>query len=509
MDETTPAPQKPISMVLYTDGGCRQQVGGYGIHGYTYFNNDDEDKKKKKKAAVGVPSTDGYIIKDDPHMDKRTVVRPHEVIEMFAGIKANTTNNVAELKATINGIDLAIEKNAESLLVYSDSEYVGKGITSYLPKWVKNNWLKSDGTEIANKDLWKDIHKRIQLLKDYHIKFDMQWVKAHAGHRGNMFADYMATRGVFCGRIGDESPHLQIQSADEYDKYTSDRPRFVSHSRWYFNLGDTNVMSQNEHGFYEYYFGHPPESDRAQVYLGKALADSAFSVVWLKQPEKCLDLVHTRIKEVATDYMGNLFKGKLDVIYNAFNHKEIMDYGGSLLQRANSFNNDIVCCTGAVIAEECNPPRISYRAVTNLQFLAQLLNEYVTGNHSKMTRMYDITDSIYTKEVGKKGKETTVLHKDIKQNTKSIKVPVSCDVIDKKIDINTTLTFCLDIPIRNTLNGVTELNPKVTIVLYKESDVAFRYFTISECDDGLCIMGNVYANLRILSKEELALAGHK
>lgn len=506
MTETTTVSSPPIAMVLYTDGGCRQQIGGYGIHGYTYLI-DDPDTKKKKKPAVGVPSTTGYIIKDDPNINTREVVRPVEAIEMFGGIKANTTNNVAELKATINGIDIAIEKNAKHLLIYSDSEYVGKGLTQYLPKWVKNNWLKSDNTEIANLQLWQGLYQRVQLLKDYHIKLDMQWVKGHAGHRGNMLADYMATRGVFYGREGDETPHLQIQDYAEYDKYATERPRFVTHSRWYFNLGDGTMMGCNPYGYYEYYFGNPSKSDADQIYLGKALADSAFSVVWLKQPEKCLDLVHARIKEVATNYLGNLFKGRLDTIYNPFIHKGIMDYGGGTLVRANTFNNDITCCTGATIADECNPPRISYRAVSNLQFLSGLLTEYQTGELSPFTKMYNITDHVYSCTVDKKGREKVSLVKEIKQNTKAIKAPVSCELLNKAIDINVILTFNLDIPSRNTLAGIVDLHPKITLVVYKESDVAFRYFTVCECDDGLCIMGNVYANLRILSKQELALAG--
>lgn len=501
MGSNTITSSPKVAMVLYTDGGCRQQVGGWGIHGYTYPVDDSDDKKKKKKPQVGVPTTDGYIVKDDPELSSRVVVRPHEVIEAFGGILPNTTNNVAELSATLNGMKLALDKQAESLLIYSDSEYVGKGVTSYLKKWRANNWKKSDGSDVANKELWMELGNYRDILAQKNIRFTMQWVKGHAGHKGNMLADYMATRGVFCARAGDDTNHVQIQDAGEYDKYKTDRPRFISHSRWYFNVG-TDQFQKNQYGYYEYNFGHPSKDDTDQVYLGKALADTAYSVVWLKKPESCLDLVYARTREIAENAFGNVFIGRLDNIYNPFNHKEIMDFGASLLQRANRNNNDVVCSTGAPIVVECNPPRISYRAVSTLQFLSKLLTEFVKGELSPFARAYDICDYIYEKVESKK-KTTLQIVKSIKQTTRSVSVKVDCDVIDKKITVPITLTFGLDIPIRNTLNGIVEDDPKVYVLLYRESDVAFRYFTITVCNEGYCLMGDVYANLRILSKKEL------
>lgn len=492
-----------ISMVLYTDGGFRQQVGGWGVHGYSYVPDDTEDKKKKKKPAVGVPSTTGYINKDDSNIDSREVVRPVQVFESFGGILPETTNNVAELTATLNGIDLAITNGAEKLLIYTDSEYVTKGLTQRIGKWKQNGWKKADGEPVANQPLWVALDNKVTELREKNIRYTFQWVKGHNGHRGNVMADYMATRGVMLGKQGDVTPRLTVQDFSEYDKYKADRHRFVSHSRWYFNLSDESVLKQNPQGFYEYCFGHPSKEDTDQVYLGKALADTAFSVVWLKEPETCLDLVYARVKQIATNVYGNVFIGRLDNIYTPFTHKEIMDYGGALLVRQNKTDNDITNCTESLIVRECNPPAISYRAVNNLMFLNQCLTEYHTGALDPLRRVYDVTSLVYDQETTKKGEVKSSLHKDIKQNTKAIKIPVSCDVLNKSITVDVTCTLGLDIPSRNTLNGIVDLNPKIHVMVVKESDVAFRYLTIMSCDDGYCIMANVYANLRILSKAEL------
>ncbi|AHI60297.1 putative ribonuclease HI [Erwinia phage vB_EamM_RAY] len=505
MDKLPSTALPKVSMVLYTDGGCRQNIGGWGIHGYSWLVEDD-DKKKKKKPARDVPSTTGYIVKDDPKLDSREVVRPHEVIEGFGGILPNTTNNVAELTATINGIDLALQQNTEKLLVISDSKYVGDNAKNQLHRWMKAGWKKADGGDVANKELWETLSSKLDELKYRGISFDIEWLKGHAGHRGNQFADYMATRGVFKGRVGDATPYYQIQDAGEYDKYKTERPRFVTHSRWYFTLQTEKLMNKNEQGLYEYCFGHPSKGDADQQYLGKALADTAFSVVWLKAPEECLDLVYSRTKEIATDVYGNAFIGRLDNIYNSFIHKEIMDYGGSLLQRANKYNNDITNCTDAQVVRECNPPGISYRALSNLGQLSKILNEFVSDSLPATTRVVEITDKIYQTVKGKKEDKLALLG-SIRQTDKALKFDVPCDVLDKAISVEVTATLGLTLPNRNTLNGLTELNPKVYLFLTKESDIAFRYGSIVVCDEGYCIMANVYADLRTLSKKDLERCG--
>jgi len=499
--ESTSLPK--VSMVLYTDGGFRQNVGGWGIHGYSYTMNDDEDKKKKKKPATGVPTTIGYINKDDPDVDDREVVRPLQVFESFAGLLPETTNNIAELTATLNGMELAVMHGAEKLLIYTDSQYVTKGLTQHLGKWKQNGWKKADGDEVANKQLWMSLDSKVTELKEKNIRYTFQWVKGHDGHRGNVQADYMATRGVLLGKQDDITPRHNVQDFGEYDKYKAERHRFVSHSRWYFNLSDEVLLKANSNGFYEYSFGHPSKEDTDQVYLGKALADTAFSVVWLKEPEVCLDLVYNRVKQIATNVYGNAFIGRLDNIYSPFTHKEIMDFGGDLLVRANKNDNDITNCTGALIVRECNPPAISYRAVNNLVFLNQCLTEFHQQQLSVLRRCYDVTDLFYDYEANKKGELKASLKKDIKQITKSVKVSVPCEILNKPISVDVTCTLGLDVPSRNTLNGIVDLNPKIHVMVVKESDVAFRYLTIMSCDDGYCIMANVYANLRILSKSDL------
>lgn len=507
MGDTVKDSSQDVAMVLYTDGGCKPSrgMGGWGIHGYTYPVNDEDDKRKKKKAQAGVPSKTGYIQKNEDDLTTAEVVRPVNYYDAFGGFEGEVTNNIAELSSTINGIQLAIDEQSTSLQIWSDSKYVGDGLTKYYAKWVKNNWVKSDGAEVANKDLWIKLGSLVAQAKELGIKFNIDWVRGHNGDRGNTLADYMASRGCILSRQNDLTQHITKTPGSEYEKYTTNKPRFVSHSRWYFNLNPTdNLVGKNEHGFYEYNFGHPSKTDTDQIYLGQALADTAYSVVWLKEPEPCLDLIHARARQITDNSYGHLFIGRLDNIYNAFNHQEIMTYGGQLLTRASKHNNDITNCTGALIARESNPPRISYRAVENLMMLNRFLNQCVRGEASKLAVFKDITDLVYDKTVNKKGKEKLEINKKIKQTTRQLKVQVNCnELLEKDVDVTVTCTFGLDIPVRNTLNGITDKEPKVYLFMVKESDIAFRYGTILSCEEGHCIMANVYANLRVLSKSDL------
>ncbi|MBW6072859.1 ribonuclease HI, partial [Pseudomonas aeruginosa] len=119
--------------MLYTDGSFRQGLAGWGVHGYTYTNTP----MKSKAATKQQPTASGY--QDVGAEDTCTVI---EYIDSFGKVVDNPTNNTAELSAAINGFKIADASKATKLTMLMDSEYVRKGLESYLPKWIKNNWVK-------------------------------------------------------------------------------------------------------------------------------------------------------------------------------------------------------------------------------------------------------------------------------------------------------------------------------------------------------------------------------
>jgi ribonuclease HI len=108
--------------------------------------------------------------------------------ELFGG-ERDTTNNRMELTAAIKA--LAALNRPCSVCLYTDSMYVSKGVSEWLPGWIRNNWRTSSKSPVKNVDLWQEL-SRLNTLHDVQWK----WVKGHAGNAGNEHADHLANKGI-------------------------------------------------------------------------------------------------------------------------------------------------------------------------------------------------------------------------------------------------------------------------------------------------------------------------
>jgi ribonuclease HI len=108
--------------------------------------------------------------------------------ELWGGEK-QTTNNRMELTAVIQA--LSSLKRQCQVILYTDSEYVRQGITSWIHNWKKRGWKTADNKPVKNAELWRQLD---ELAAGHQI--DWRWVKGHAGDPGNERADQLANRGV-------------------------------------------------------------------------------------------------------------------------------------------------------------------------------------------------------------------------------------------------------------------------------------------------------------------------
>ncbi len=108
--------------------------------------------------------------------------------ELFGG-EANTTNNRMEMTAVIEA--LRALKRPCIVQVYTDSQYVQKGISEWLPGWKARGWKTADKKPVKNADLWQ----QLDVLAQQH-QVSWHWVRGHNGHPGNERADALANRGV-------------------------------------------------------------------------------------------------------------------------------------------------------------------------------------------------------------------------------------------------------------------------------------------------------------------------
>jgi ribonuclease HI len=103
----------------------------------------------------------------------------------LAGGETLTTNNRMELMAVIQGLEAL--KTACDVKLHSDSQYVLKGISEWMPNWIKRGWRTSAGDPVKNQDLWQ----RLDVATHRH-QVQWLWVKGHSGHVENERVDQLA-----------------------------------------------------------------------------------------------------------------------------------------------------------------------------------------------------------------------------------------------------------------------------------------------------------------------------
>lgn len=108
--------------------------------------------------------------------------------ELFGG-EAMTTNNRMELTAVIEA--LASLKRGCRVAIYTDSEYVRNGITTWIKAWKARGWRTADRKPVKNLELWQ----RLEALEAQH-QVRWHWVRGHTGDPGNERADRLANQGV-------------------------------------------------------------------------------------------------------------------------------------------------------------------------------------------------------------------------------------------------------------------------------------------------------------------------
>ncbi len=144
-------PQPKIEVNLFTDGGCS---GNPGPGGWAFILRH-------------LPS--------DSEIEK-------------SGALEHTTNNQMELEAVIQG--LAALKRPCSVEIFTDSVYVGKGMTEWMIKWKANGWKRKEGKKLVpvkNEEFWKRLDEQIER---HTVKYTR--VAGHSGHPENDRVDGMA-----------------------------------------------------------------------------------------------------------------------------------------------------------------------------------------------------------------------------------------------------------------------------------------------------------------------------
>jgi ribonuclease HI len=137
-------------VMIYTDGACRGNPGPGGWGALLRYN----DREKK-----------------------------------ISGAELDTTNNRMELMAAIQA--LAVLREPCEIELYTDSQYVQKGISQWMHAWKKSQWRRADKKPVKNADLWQALDQEAS-----RHQISWYWVKGHSGHIENELADQLANEAI-------------------------------------------------------------------------------------------------------------------------------------------------------------------------------------------------------------------------------------------------------------------------------------------------------------------------
>lgn len=129
-------------------------------------------------ACLGNPGPGGWaaILKYDKHE------------RQLSGSEKHTTNNRMELQAALEGLRALTEPC--QVTIFTDSTYLKRGITEWLPSWKRRNWRRKGG-KLANVDLWMKLDEEIE-----RHEIVWRWVKGHAGNVMNERVDKLARKAI-------------------------------------------------------------------------------------------------------------------------------------------------------------------------------------------------------------------------------------------------------------------------------------------------------------------------
>jgi ribonuclease HI len=130
-------------------------------------------------ACSGNPGVGGY----------GSILRCGENVKELAGAEPVTTNNRMEMTAAIAALE-ALKRPCE-VLITTDSQYLVKGMTEWLPGWVRRGWVNSKKEPVLNRDLWERL---LELSKVHKVKW--AWIRGHNGHLENERCDELARGAI-------------------------------------------------------------------------------------------------------------------------------------------------------------------------------------------------------------------------------------------------------------------------------------------------------------------------
>lgn len=462
--------------VIYVDGGYlpEKRIGGWGVHGYTYF---DELPKKGTGNPKAVPTDNGYlgtdIVGNKVTLDK--------YIDIIGGGKTYASNNEVELYALYQGMRW-LEENPQitEAKFFSDSMFCVKGLVM-TDTWIERKWMTGKGSPVQYRPMWEKVVEIRNRLRES-VSFTVAWIPRDASI-GNTLADALATRGIVLGTNDNENIIKTEREAQGYWGIKNTAPRILQAPRCYFSTNDFEY--QKADGSTEYYVGAHGTKDKEDDLLGKRYADNFLGVVRTKSPDAVLEKL--RLNAISKDpkKYGAIVIAHLDAIFSPRTYKELDEYGSTFL-----FDDpkriDLLDAKKIELLVELKPVGLGFRAAAQWDSMSKALDGIAKAD--SYYRVTDITNIVYEDREEKK-KTLRKLTPAITQITKWLDVKVEFNLEKQKDEPKpfmgkVRLILGGDILTRNQLSALSDEVKSVKVVTWRDSDLVGRYATLVELNSG-------------------------
>ena len=485
-------------VVLSCDGGSRPNPGasGCGIHGYLYYL-EDINKVATDKPNNLIVTDKGLIHSDFINLYKDVkIVKPSLWIDAGVVIEEESTNNVAEVLAIGNALDICIklkeEYNITKVLIRADSEYA-----IIFTQKIKSN---TPDAIMANTNLIPYMQEKVNKIKELGITFTIDKVEGHSGDHGNELADNLAT----LSRLAASQLVLLPKSENKLPKFNL-RVEFTK-TRW----GKVNDLD----------IAHPFIKFKQVFFNNHDLKRNPSGIIGIMDYKNDEDI---GVKSNTATYgivrlnkPSNIVQDAIDSFYNSFVNQSVLSilhidkllennylvlyklFGKLLFTHSNK--TSLFTVNNEPIAFNINPPGLATIALDKLSVIEKIckdFSKYKETGKSPFTYI-NITDKVYS--VNKKGKLECII-----PNGENY-LPVEIELNKTKIIVHISLRS--DTINRNKLKqlGDTYTDVEVYLVLEKQDDNTYIYYTListkNEDVEDIAVFTNYHSCKILLNKIE-------
>lgn len=485
-------------IVIYTDGSCRPTNPGpigWGAHGYHYTTELDS---KGTGLSTQILTAQGYVPMSQKAKETNQAVKPLSYFDFFGSTNLIATNNTAEVDALYFALKELQSYAVKCIQVFTDSEYVRRGITEWAKSWERNNWIRADGSPVPNTDSWKRLLEIFNKINSEGKTVSVKWIRGHNDNFGNEHADKLSVVGCLHSINGIFKEDFKTSPSQGYWKSDVERHPFINFRRLYFN--STSEFNDPGH----YYIAEPGgDAKDGDWIIGKKFPESSYAVLKLKEPDKVIETVKQKQFNISSNVNAVMLM-RLDKVYNPEVYSYIDDHGHCALLPDSKNLLNVNFLDKKPVTLELNPAGLSLRAIENFGMLDELVQLYQAiqdgregfGHYTNL-QIHDITGHFFEYEEKLKKKEVV---QECKLKTtfgvgfKDTMIDVHVSHRDKQHAIKIPLILGTDILPRNSLKRIETMNPKLSLLTWKEAEDTIRYACVAEVETGIGIWSNYFAN---------------